>query len=98
MNLHINQILVDNSNGEIDLGALGHISQKSLPRISLFLSLGLGSLSLSAAKPLVECIKIRDAERARVAIWWKQKLPVHFYDVFMLRRQILMYAVRVPRI
>lgn len=57
---------------------------------------GLWPLSL-AAKLLVECIKIRDAERARLAIWWKQKLPVHFYDVFMLSRLFLMWPVRAAR-
>lgn len=72
LNLHINQILVDNSDGEMDLAALEGITL-SLSVCTLTQSLtlppwGLSPLSL-AAKLLVECIKIRDAERARLAIW-----------------------------
>lgn len=103
LNLHINQILVDNSNGEMDLAMLrgitlshcassyAHIHTRrphppNSPRPELTLSL--------PAKLLVECIKSRDAERARQAIWWKQKLHVHFYDAFMLSRLFLMWPVR----
>lgn len=98
LNLHINQILVDNSDGEMDLAVLEGITL-SLSVSSHTHSLSPLSpgpeLSLSlAAKLLVECIKIRDAERARLAIWWKQKLHVHFYDVFMLSRLFLMWPVR----
>lgn len=48
MNLHINQILVDNSNGEMDLGALGHISRKIAPSDL--------SLSLPRARLTLPCV------------------------------------------
>lgn len=35
-NLHINQILVDNSNGKMDLGELRSITRKNIPKLDIF--------------------------------------------------------------
>lgn len=77
LNLHINQILVDDFDRVIDLTVLegitlSHCTHRctfSPPALLSPPSLGPQFPPSSAAKLLVECIKIRDAERARLAIW-----------------------------